>query len=135
VTAPRLGGPAGRGADRDGRAGRLLGASSRLLVAVDTNGRLLGRCASCRTKETPGLGDGIDRRKSDWIDAFVDASIGDPPSEGWRCAQGRRRVRPVHRRDRDPARRRPRRWHNALVYFDAHRDEIFAAAQARADSR
>jgi len=25
--------------------------------------------------------------------------------------------------------------HNALVYFDAHRDEIFAAAQARGDSR
>jgi electron transport complex protein RnfG len=103
--------------------------SIRLLVAVDMHGRLLGvRVLS--HKETPGLGDGIDRRKSDWIDAFAGRSLGDPAPEGWRV-----------RKDGGefdqftgatvPPRAVVRAVHNALVYFDAHRDEIFAAAPGR----
>jgi len=107
--------------------------SIRLLVAVDTNGRLLGvRVLS--HKETPGLGDGIDRRKSDWIDAFVGRSIGDPPSEGWRVRKDGGEFDQFTGATVTP-RAVVRAVHNALVYFDAHRDEIFAAAQARGDSR
>jgi electron transport complex protein RnfG len=57
--------------------------SIRLLVGIDPAGRLLGvRVLSHR--ETPGIGDGIDERKSDWIRAFTGRSIGDPPPGRWR---------------------------------------------------
>ncbi len=53
-----------------------------LLVAVAADGTLLGvRVTSHR--ETPGLGDAIERRRSDWILAFDGRSLGDPGSEGW----------------------------------------------------
>ena len=41
-----------------------------LLSAVDTRGRLL-RVEVLKHNETPGLGDKIERRKSDWLDGFT----------------------------------------------------------------
>ena len=68
----------------DGYAG-----SIRLLVGIDADGHLLGvRVVAHR--ETPGLGDAIDERKSTWIDGFKGRSLGDPApgalarEEGWR---------------------------------------------------
>lgn len=103
--------------------------SIRLLVAVDVHGRLLGvRVLS--HKETPGLGDGIDRRKSDWIDAFAGRSLGDPAPEGWRVRKDGGEFDQFTGATVTP-RAVVRAVHNALVYFDAHRDEIFAAAPGR----
>lgn len=103
--------------------------SIRLLVAVDTHGRLLGvRVLS--HKETPGLGDGIDRRKSDWIDAFAGRSLGDPAPDGWRVRKDGGEFDQFTGATVTP-RAVVRAVHNALVYFDAHRDEIFAAAPGR----
>lgn len=103
--------------------------SIRLLVAVDTNGRLLGvRVLS--HKETPGLGDGIDRRKSNWIDAFAGRSLGDPAPDGWRVRKDGGEFDQFTGATVTP-RAVVRAVHNALLYFDAHRDEIFAAAPGR----
>lgn len=103
--------------------------SIRLLVAVDVHSRLLGvRVLS--HKETPGLGDGIDRRKSDWIDAFAGRSLGDPAPEGWRVRKDGGEFDQFTGATVTP-RAVVRAVHNALVYFDAHRDEIFAAAPGR----
>jgi electron transport complex protein RnfG len=103
--------------------------SIRLLVAVDTSGDLLGvRALSHR--ETPGLGDGIDRRKSNWIDAFVGRSLGDPSSEGWKVRKDGGEFDQFTGATVTP-RAVVRAVHNALVFFDAHRDEIFAAAPGR----
>lgn len=53
-----------------------------LLVAVNRDGTLAGvRVLSHR--ETPGLGDGIEANRSDWILAFAGRSLGDPPADGW----------------------------------------------------
>ena len=53
-----------------------------LLVAVYYDGTLAGvRVLSHR--ETPGLGDRIERRRSNWIDGFEGRAIGDPPAAGW----------------------------------------------------
>lgn len=107
--------------------------SIRLLVAVDTNGRLLGvRVLS--HKETPGLGDGIDRRKSDWIDAFAGRSLSDPAPEGWRVRKDGGEFDQFTGATVTP-RAVVRAVHNALVYFDAHRDEVFAVAPGRPESR
>jgi electron transport complex protein RnfG len=103
--------------------------SIRLLVAVDVDGRLLGvRVLSHR--ETPGLGDGIDRRKSDWIDAFAGRSLGDPAPEGWRVRKDGGEFDQFTGATVTP-RAVVRAVRNTLAYFDAHRDEIFAAAPGR----
>ncbi|HET8791735.1 MAG TPA: RnfABCDGE type electron transport complex subunit G, partial [Modicisalibacter sp.] len=53
-----------------------------LLVGIDANGELTGvRVLSHR--ETPGLGDKIEVRKSDWITQFAGLSLGNPPIEQW----------------------------------------------------
>jgi electron transport complex protein RnfG len=54
-----------------------------LLVAVAPDGRLLGVRVT-QHRETPGLGDGIDTRKSDWIERFTGKSLREPPAARWR---------------------------------------------------
>ncbi len=54
-----------------------------LLVGIDAQGRLTGvRVVSHR--ETPGLGDYIERSKSDWIEQFVGKSLLAPEPMRWR---------------------------------------------------
>ena len=54
----------------------------RLIMGVDTTGRLLGvRVVSHH--ETPGLGDRIEAEKTGWIGRFAGLSLGDPPEEKW----------------------------------------------------
>ena len=57
--------------------------SIRLLVAVTPDGRLLG-VRVLRHQETPGLGDAIEERRSDWIHSFDGRSLDDPPASRWR---------------------------------------------------
>ncbi len=54
----------------------------RLLVGLKPGGELLGVRVTTHS-ETPGLGDGIDLRRSDWILAFAGKALGRPPAEGW----------------------------------------------------
>jgi electron transport complex protein RnfG len=54
----------------------------RLLVGVRPDGILTGvRVVSHR--ETPGLGDGIEVQRSDWILGFAGKRLGEPPRERW----------------------------------------------------
>lgn len=54
-----------------------------LLLAVDRNSRIMGvRVVS--HLETPGLGDRIESRRSDWVEQFRGKSMEDPPSERWK---------------------------------------------------
>jgi electron transport complex protein RnfG len=55
----------------------------RLLVGVRRDGTLAG-VRVVTHKETPGLGDKIDERKSDWVLSFTGRSLGDPPPERWK---------------------------------------------------
>jgi electron transport complex protein RnfG len=104
----------------DGYAG-----SIELLVAIRADGRVLG-VRTIRHRETPGLGDAIDERKSDWIRRYTGRSIGDPPLERWK----------VHKDGGDfdqftgatvTPRAVVRAVSSSLVYFQQHRDELFAA--------
>lgn len=61
----------------DGYAGDI-----RLLVGINLKGTVLGvRVTSHR--ETPGLGDRIETKKSDWIYTFKDRSLNNPEPEKW----------------------------------------------------
>ena len=55
----------------------------RLLVGVDGNGVLLGTRVVAH-KETPGLGDKIEKEKSDWILGFTGKSLTDPKLDRWK---------------------------------------------------
>ncbi len=53
-----------------------------LLVAVDHSGRVLGVRVTAHS-ETPGLADGIEADRSDWITRFSGRSLEDPAPERW----------------------------------------------------
>ena len=57
-----------------------------LLIGIDINGGLTGVRVTGH-RETPGLGDYIDRQKSPWIDQFTGKSLSLPTSKLWEVAK------------------------------------------------
>ena len=55
----------------------------RLLVGIGRDGRLTG-VEVLEHRETPGLGDRIEREKSGWLLRFTGRSLEDPPASRWR---------------------------------------------------
>ncbi|MGE5466498.1 MAG: electron transport complex subunit RsxG [Ignavibacteria bacterium] len=55
----------------------------KLMMGIDADGRVLGVRALAH-KETPGLGDKIEEKKTGWILRFTGLSIGNPPPERWK---------------------------------------------------
>lgn len=53
-----------------------------LLVGVNRDGTVAG-VRVLRHRETPGLGDAVDHRKSDWIESFRGRSLRDPQPARW----------------------------------------------------
>lgn len=96
----------------------------RLLVGITADGSISGvRVVSHR--ETPGLGDKIEVERDDWILDFDGRSLGQPPPQRWTV-----------RRDGGEfdqftgatitARAVVSAVRDALIYFQHHRDELFA---------
>lgn len=57
-----------------------------LLIGIDVNGKLTGVRVTAH-RETPGLGDYIDRNKSPWIEQFVGKSLTQPAEKKWRVTK------------------------------------------------
>ncbi|MEO0818735.1 MAG: electron transport complex subunit RsxG [Pseudomonadota bacterium] len=57
--------------------------SIKVLLGIDTAGRLLGVRVLSHA-ETPGLGDKIEKEKSNWILGFDGLSLGNPPASMWK---------------------------------------------------
>ena len=55
----------------------------RLLVGIQANGELAG-VRVLNHRETPGLGDAIETRRSDWIKQFAGLSLNAPPASAWK---------------------------------------------------
>lgn len=53
-----------------------------LLVGVDRDGRIVA-VRVVEHRETPGLGDGIEAERSNWIEQFRGRRLGDPPPTAW----------------------------------------------------
>ncbi|MDX1654282.1 MAG: RnfABCDGE type electron transport complex subunit G, partial [Candidatus Competibacteraceae bacterium] len=53
-----------------------------LLVGVNWDGTVAGVRVLAH-RETPGLGDGIEAERSDWIESFQGKSLGNPPAQQW----------------------------------------------------
>ena len=62
--------------------GQGFGGPIQLILGIGADGKILGARVLAHS-ETPGLGDKIDATRSDWILAFNDRSLGDPPPERW----------------------------------------------------
>jgi electron transport complex protein RnfG len=107
----------------DGYTGAL-----RMLVAIDTQGRLLG-VRVLEHRETPGLGDFVEERRTDWIHGFDGRSLADPPLARWQVRKdggdfdqytgATVTSRAVTHAVRD-----------ALTYVERHRADIFAPPTA-----
>ncbi|NQD37217.1 electron transport complex subunit RsxG [Permianibacter sp. IMCC34836] len=97
-----------------------------LLIAIYHDGKIAGTRVTAH-KETPGLGDKIERRKSDWMDQFRGRSLQQPSADKWTV-----------RKDGGDfdgftgATITPRAVLHALqrvqLYHANHRDELFSAA-------
>jgi Na+-translocating ferredoxin:NAD+ oxidoreductase subunit G len=100
--------------------------SIRLLVGIDREGRVLGVRVTAH-KETPGLGDAIDKRKSPWILGFDGKSLQDPPAARWAVRKDGGDFDEFTGATITP-RAVVGAVAGALVYFERHRDELLARA-------
>lgn len=95
-----------------------------LLVGI----RIDGSVSAVRVidhRETRGLGDRIELEHSDWIVSFRGRRIGDPPSEQWRVRRDGGAFDQLTGATVTP-RAVVEAVHDALIYFEAHRTDLFA---------
>lgn len=94
-----------------------------LLVGIYTDGSLAG-VRVVKHNETPGLGDGIETRKSDWIHQFDGKSLKQPPAEQWKVRRDGGAFDQMTGATITP-RAIVKAVRNALDYFDEHHEELF----------
>ena len=100
----------------------------KLIVAIRHDGTLSGvRVLS--HKETPGLGDKIEARRSDWIDGFRDKSLLNPSGDAWRVKRDGGVFDQFTGATITP-RAVVRGVHDSLLYFDANRPSLFGKRDA-----
>ena len=105
---------------RDGFSGPI-----RILVGVDIDGVVTG-VRILKHRETPGLGDKIEPTRSDWIHQFEGRSLVDPETSRWAIKHDGGDFDQLTGASITP-RAVIGALRDTLVYFDAHRDAIFAA--------
>jgi electron transport complex protein RnfG len=107
-------------------------AEIQLLVGISPDERITG-VRAVRHRETPGLGDAIETDKSDWIRQFDGKSLTDPALALWAVDRDEGAFDSLTGATVTP-RAVVKAVRNTLLYFAAHRDELFgAAARAAAD--
>jgi len=111
---------------RDGFAGVI-----RVLIGVEFDGTVTG-VRILQHRETPGLGDKIEPARSDWIFQFDGHSMGDPEVTGWAIRNDGGDFDQLTGASVTP-RAIIKAIRDTLLYFDVHRDEIFAANSTEDD--
>ena len=104
---------------RDGYAGPI-----RILVGVGIDGAVTG-VRIVEHRETPGLGDRIDQSRSDWVYQFDGRSLRNPVETGWLLQVDGGEFDQLTGASVTP-RAVIKAIRDTLIYFNAHRDEIFA---------
>jgi len=105
---------------RDGFSGLI-----RILVGVEFDGTITG-VRILQHRETPGLGDKIESARSDWIFQFDGRSMGNPEVTGWAIRNDGGEFDQLTGASVTP-RAVIGTVRDTLLYFDEHRDAIFAA--------
>lgn len=104
---------------RDGYAGPI-----RILVGVETTGMVTG-VHVLEHRETPGLGDRVESGKSDWVKQFNGRSLHDPDPAGWQIKGDGGQFDQLTGASVTP-RAIIKAIKETLLYFDLHREDIFA---------
>ncbi|MFK8016278.1 MAG: electron transport complex subunit RsxG [Gammaproteobacteria bacterium] len=98
----------------------------RLLVGVYRDGRIAAVRVTAH-RETAGLGDRIERARSDWIDVFSTRSLTTTAESGWAVRADGGDFDQFTGATVTP-RAVVQAVRNALLYFEQHQDELFAPA-------
>lgn len=106
---------------RDGYAGAI-----RVLIGIEYDGKITG-IRILEHRETPGLGDKIVSSRSDWVYQFDGRSLGDPRLEEWAIKRDGGEFDQLTGASVTP-RAVIKVAKETLIYFAAHRDEIFSAS-------
>jgi electron transport complex protein RnfG len=96
----------------------------RLLVGINADGTLSGVRVVAH-HETPGLGDGIEEERSDWIHGFTGASLEKPPLDRWRVRKDGGDFDQLTGATITP-RAVVQAVRNALIYYRQHKEALFA---------
>lgn len=107
---------------RDGYAGPI-----RVLVGIDVGGAVTG-VHVLEHRETPGLGDRVESGKSDWVQQFDGRSLVDPSPSGWAIKRDGGQFDQLTGASVTP-RAIVKAIRDTLLYFEAHREEVFIALQ------
>jgi electron transport complex protein RnfG len=107
-------------------------ASINLLVGVSPLATLTG-VRAVRHRETTGLGDAIEAAKSDWIRQFDGKSLAMPARELWALDQDEGEFDSIAGAT-VTSRAVVSAVKNTLLYFEQHRDELYARAAAAAET-
>ncbi len=99
-----------------------------LLIGIAADGTVTGVRVTSHN-ETPGLGDDIEIEKSDWILGFEGTSLSAPPLEGWAVSKDNGRFDAITGATVTP-RAVIDAVKNTLLYFQRHKDELFAEPSA-----
>lgn len=97
--------------------------SIRLLVAINVDGNLAG-VRVIQHRETPGLGDGIDIERSDWIRGFEGKSLSVYTKKQWKVRRDGGEFDQFTGATITP-RAVVKAVHKALLYFQAHAQSLF----------
>ncbi|MCG5530513.1 RnfABCDGE type electron transport complex subunit G [Halorhodospira halochloris] len=98
-----------------------------VIVGIDRDGQVVAARVT-NHRETPGLGDDIEARRSDWIDQFEQRSLADPSPEDWAVAKDGGEFDQITGATIS-ARAVVEAVHDALTIFAEHRDELLAPQQ------
>ena len=105
-------------------------ASINLVIGVSPAGAVTG-VRAVRHRETAGLGDAIDPAKSDWIEQFPGKTLAAPAAALWAVEQDDGEFDSITGAT-VTSRAVVTAVKNTLLYFEQHRDELYAAAAAAA---
>ncbi|QSX35444.1 electron transport complex subunit RsxG [Shewanella avicenniae] len=104
----------------DGYNGKIL-----LIVAVDNQGTVLG-VRTLEQQETPGLGDKVDRRKSNWVESFVGRAFDPNQMKSWFVKKDGGEIDQFTGATITP-RAYTKALRNTLSYFVSHKAQIYTS--------
>lgn len=104
-----------------------------LLIGVYADGTLAGARVLAH-KETPGLGDGIDEKRSSWILAFAGKSLENPRPDGWKVKKDGGAFDQFTGATVTP-RAVVKATRKFLEYVQTHREQLFAPVGATVKER
>lgn len=99
-----------------------------MIVGINRDGTVAG-VRVLQHRETPGLGDAVDRKKSDWVESFVGKSIGNPQPADWKVKKDGGEFDQFTGATITP-RAVTKAVFQALQYFEQERDHLLAAAES-----